>query len=97
MTALDALGQPCTEAQSVLQVEWMFSKPACLELTHNWGSEVDASYKAHSGNEEPKGYGEATSKAWHVCFTIHTNAGGDKRRTCCAPCMHAPCYSAPQG
>lgn len=36
----------------------MFSRPACLELTHNWGTEDDPSYKAHSGNEEPKGYGE---------------------------------------
>jgi hypothetical protein len=40
-------------------VEWMFSRPACLELTHNWGTEDDPSYKAHSGNEEPKGYGES--------------------------------------
>ncbi|KAK9810975.1 hypothetical protein WJX73_002729 [Symbiochloris irregularis] len=39
------------------RVEWMFNKEACLELTHNWGTEDDDSYKAHNGNEEPKGYG----------------------------------------
>lgn len=36
----------------------MFSQPASLELTHNWGTESDASFKGyHSGNDEPKGYG----------------------------------------
>ncbi|CAK0735017.1 Lactoylglutathione lyase [Coccomyxa viridis] len=39
------------------RVEWMFKQPATLELTHNWGTEDDSSYKAHSGNEDPKGYG----------------------------------------
>lgn len=33
----------------------MFNREACLELTHNWGSEDDDSYKAHNGNEDPKG------------------------------------------
>lgn len=41
----------------LLQVEWMFSQPATLELTHNWEHEPD--FKGyHSGNSEPKGYGE---------------------------------------
>ena len=36
----------------------MFSQPASLELTHNWGTESDANFKGyHSGNDEPKGYG----------------------------------------
>lgn len=36
----------------------MFSQPATLELTHNWGTESDADFKGyHSGNDEPKGYG----------------------------------------
>lgn len=30
---------------------------AALELTHNWGTESDESFQAHSGNTEPKGYG----------------------------------------
>jgi lactoylglutathione lyase len=39
------------------RTEWMFKQPATLELTHNWGTEGDSDFKAHSGNEEPKGYG----------------------------------------
>jgi len=39
------------------QVAWMFQQPACLELTHNHGSEDDPDFQAHSGNSEPKGYG----------------------------------------
>ncbi len=36
----------------------MFSQPATLELTHNWGTESDDNFKGfHSGNDEPKGYG----------------------------------------
>ena len=36
----------------------MFSQPATLELTHNWGTENDDNYKNATGNEDPKGYGE---------------------------------------
>ncbi len=39
------------------QVKWMFQQPACLELTHNHGTEDDPDWQAHSGNAEPKGYG----------------------------------------
>lgn len=39
------------------QVTWMFQQPACLELTHNHGTEDDPDWQAHSGNAEPKGYG----------------------------------------
>lgn len=36
----------------------MFSQPATLELTHNWGTESNSNFKGyHSGNDEPKGYG----------------------------------------
>ena len=45
------------------QVEWMFGREAVLELTHNWGSEDDPSFKAHSGNEDPKGFG-------HIGFAV---------------------------
>lgn len=27
------------------QAEWMFSQPATLELTHNWGTESDPEFK----------------------------------------------------
>lgn len=47
---------PVENRLSAVQVEWMFNREACLELTHNWGTEDDDSYRAHSGNEDPKGY-----------------------------------------
>lgn len=40
-----------------------FSRPAMLELTHNWGDEDDDSVDYHSGNEEPKGFG-------HIGFSV---------------------------
>lgn len=43
---------------SATQARWMFSRPAVLELTHNWGTESDKSFAGfHSGNTEPKGFG----------------------------------------
>ncbi|KAK9824059.1 hypothetical protein WJX72_007453 [[Myrmecia] bisecta] len=40
------------------RTEWMFARPATLELTHNWGTESDDSFPGyHSGNADPKGYG----------------------------------------
>ena len=37
----------------------MFSRPAILELTHNWGTEDPEGGFAgyHNGNAEPKGFG----------------------------------------
>ena len=40
-----------------------FSRPAMLELTHNWGDESDDSLSYHSGNDEPKGFG-------HIGFAV---------------------------
>ncbi|TPX71934.1 lactoylglutathione lyase [Spizellomyces sp. 'palustris'] len=38
--------------------KYAFSRPGVLELTHNWGTETDDSFKGyHTGNSEPKGYG----------------------------------------
>jgi len=34
-----------------------------LELTHNHGTEADANFKYHNGNDEPKGYG-------HIGFLV---------------------------
>ncbi|KAF8057627.1 Glo1 [Scenedesmus sp. PABB004] len=39
------------------RARWMFSRPAVLELTHNWGSEADDSVSYHSGNADPRGFG----------------------------------------
>lgn len=40
-----------------------FSRPAMLELTHNWGDENKPELSFHSGNEEPKGFG-------HIGFAV---------------------------
>lgn len=37
--------------------EWALSRPATVELTHNWGTEDQADFKYHTGNSEPKGFG----------------------------------------
>jgi lactoylglutathione lyase len=36
-----------------------------LELTWNYGTETDASFKYHNGNDQPQGFG-------HICKLIHT-------------------------
>jgi hypothetical protein len=43
-------------------MEWTFSQPACLELTHNWGTEGDLEFKGYcNGNVDPgKGFGAPT-------------------------------------
>ncbi|XP_039012966.1 lactoylglutathione lyase-like [Hibiscus syriacus] len=43
---------------------WTFSKPATIELTHNWGTESDPEFKGyHPGNSEPLGFG-------HIGITV---------------------------
>lgn len=40
------------------KTKWLFSRPALIELTHNWGSEKDENFAGyHSGNEDPRGFG----------------------------------------
>jgi lactoylglutathione lyase len=40
------------------RAQWVFARPALVELTHNWGTEHDASFAGyHDGNREPKGFG----------------------------------------
>jgi lactoylglutathione lyase len=34
-----------------------------LELTHNWGTEADPSFRYHNGNAEPRGFG-------HIALTV---------------------------
>ncbi|XP_014610653.1 PREDICTED: lactoylglutathione lyase [Polistes canadensis] len=38
-------------------IEWTFSRKATIELTHNWGTEMDPDAKYHNGNSDPRGYG----------------------------------------
>jgi len=38
--------------------EWVFARPALIELTHNWGTESDSNFTGyHDGNGEPQGFG----------------------------------------
>lgn len=39
-----------------------FSHEGVLELTHNWGTENEADFKYHNGNDKPQGYG-------HICVS----------------------------
>ncbi|XP_072912289.1 lactoylglutathione lyase isoform X1 [Hemitrygon akajei] len=36
---------------------WTFSRRATIELTHNWGTEVDENQAYHNGNSDPRGFG----------------------------------------
>lgn len=36
---------------------YIFAREAMLELTHNWGTEDDADFEYHNGNDEPQGFG----------------------------------------
>ena len=39
------------------RAKWVFEQPALLELTHNYGTEAQAEFSYHNGNEEPRGFG----------------------------------------
>lgn len=46
----------------VERARWMFSRPGCLELTHNWLTEEEKKELQekggyHSGNSDPRGFG----------------------------------------
>lgn len=42
---------------------WTFAQRGVLELTHNWGTEADASFAYHNGNAQPQGFG-------HICISV---------------------------
>ncbi len=39
------------------RVQWLFEQRALLELTHNWGTEIEPAFAYHNGNTEPRGFG----------------------------------------
>ncbi|KAL4439269.1 hypothetical protein ABPG77_004171 [Micractinium sp. CCAP 211/92] len=49
----------------VERCRWMMGQPACLELTHNWGTESDPEFKGYcNGNNDPgRGFG-------HIGLTV---------------------------
>lgn len=44
-------------ADAGARTTWTFSGRGILELTHNWGTEDDADFQYHNGNDKPQGYG----------------------------------------
>ncbi|MCV2403030.1 lactoylglutathione lyase [Marinomonas sp. C2222] len=49
---------PASEKSDKENTEWVFRRPALIELTHNWGSEKDDNFAGyHNGNEDPRGFG----------------------------------------
>ncbi len=50
----EAAQVPADESE---RTTWTFSRPAMLELTHNWGSENDPAVQYHNGNDQPQGFG----------------------------------------
>lgn len=42
---------------------YAFRQRGILELTHNYGTESQADFSYHDGNQEPQGFG-------HICFTV---------------------------
>ena len=45
-------------ADAGARAEWVFNRPALVELTHNWGTESDATFGGyHNGNSDPRGFG----------------------------------------
>lgn len=39
------------------RVQWLFTRPATIELTHNWGTEKEEGEPYHNGNSDPRGFG----------------------------------------
>ena len=39
------------------KAKWVFKQPALLELTHNYGTELETGPVYHDGNSEPRGFG----------------------------------------
>ncbi len=42
---------------------WVAQQRGILELTHNWGTEKQADFLYHDGNQSPQGFG-------HICFSV---------------------------
>ncbi|CAK9167567.1 unnamed protein product [Ilex paraguariensis] len=60
------MGYEDTSSAPINPVErtaWTFGQKATIELTHNWGTEIDPEFKGyHNGNSEPRGFDLACYK-----------------------------------
>lgn len=69
------LPEPGTkEAEQYL---WNMTEGTCLEFTHNYGSEIDDTFKVNTGNVEPhRGFGHIammTRDVYSACATLESN------------------------
>ena len=57
--ALYFMGYPQSDIpeDATERAKWIFDQPALLELTHNYGTEDDADFSYHNGNDDPRGFG----------------------------------------
>ena len=45
-------------ANAGARAQWVFGRPALIELTHNWGTESNPEFAGyHDGNADPRGFG----------------------------------------
>jgi lactoylglutathione lyase len=53
------MGYPGSDipTDAAARAQWIFEQPALLELTHNYGTEADADFSYHNGNDAPQGFG----------------------------------------
>jgi lactoylglutathione lyase len=63
MAALSPAEHANWSEDEAIRIEQTFSRPALLELTHNWGDEDNAELSYHNGNSEPRGFG-------HIGFSV---------------------------
>ena len=63
LAAIDEQDLGYWSPESDVRLVQTFGRPAMLELTHNWGTEADAAFAYHNGNDQPQGFG-------HIGFAV---------------------------
>ncbi|KTS77590.1 lactoylglutathione lyase [Pseudomonas oryzihabitans] len=63
LTFLALVDRDQIPADPAARQRWRRSTPGILELTHNHGTENDASFSYHNGNSDPRGFG-------HTCVAV---------------------------